>query len=128
MTPVSCSYSRAVDKDFIVDEELVKMQSLSGGTKGSDIYVALKSVVKENGGLQKCSCIVTDGARVKTGSNVRLLGLLKDKGADCITIHCIIQQEALCGKVLQMSDVMQRVVRMMNLTWRKISLYLFLKN
>ena len=50
-----------------------------------------------------------------TGSNVGLVGLLKENGVDCITLHCIIHQEALCGKVLQMSDVMQSVVRMVNL-------------
>lgn len=81
--------------------------SLSGGTRDSDIYAALDSVVNEYGGFEKCSCIVTNGARGMTGSNVRLVGLQKENGVDCITLHCIIHQEALCGKVLQMSDVMQ---------------------
>jgi hypothetical protein len=44
-------------------------------------------------------------------NKVGLVGLLKENDVDCITLHCIIHQEALCGKVLQMSDVMQRAVR-----------------
>ena len=108
-------FTRPVDEDFVEHEELVKMQSLSGETRGSDIYAALESVVNEYRGFEKCSCIVTDGARAMTGSNVGLVGLLKENGVDCITLHCIIHQEALCGKVLQMSDVMQSVVRMVNL-------------
>lgn len=108
-------FTRTVDKDFEVHEELVKMKSLSGGTRGADIYAALESVISEYGGFEKCSCIVTDGARAMTGSNVGLVGLLKENGVDCITLHCIIHQEALCGKVLHMSDVMQSVIRMVNL-------------
>lgn len=108
-------FTRTVDKDFEVHEELVKMKSLSGSTRGADIYAALESVISEYGGFEKCSCIVTDGARAMTGSNVGLVGLLKENGVDCITLHCIIHQEALCGKVLHMSDVMQSVIRMVNL-------------
>lgn len=108
-------FTRTVDKDFEVHEELVKMKSLSGGTRGADIYAALESVISEYGGFEKCSCIVTDGARAMTGSHVGLVGLLKENGVDCITLHCIIHQEALCGKVLHMSDVMQSVIRMVNL-------------
>jgi hypothetical protein len=42
-----------------------------------------------------------------TGNKVGLVGLLKENDADCITLHCIIHLAALCGKVLQMSGVMQ---------------------
>ena len=42
-----------VDEAFVVHEELVKMQPLSGGTRGSDIYAALESVVNEYGGFEK---------------------------------------------------------------------------
>jgi hypothetical protein len=81
------------------------MQPLSHRTRGSDIYAALELVVNEYGGCEKCSCIVTDGVKAMTGNKVGLVGLLKENDVDCITLHCIIHKEALCGKVLQMSGV-----------------------
>jgi len=108
-------FTSTVDEDFVVHEELVKMQPLSHRTRGSDIYAALELVVNEYGGCEKCSCIVTDGVTAMTGNKVGLFGLLKENDVDCITLHCIIHQEALCGKVLQMSDVMQSAFIIVNL-------------
>lgn len=98
-----------VDEDFIVFEQLVKMQSLIGGKRGSDSYATLESAVIAYAGLEKFSCIVTHYARVMTGSNVGLAGLLKEDGFGCITLHSIIQRGALCCKILQVSDVVQCV-------------------
>ena len=49
------------------------------------------------------------------GSKIGLVGLLRANGINCITLHCVIHQEALCGKVLKMMNVMQSVVKMVNL-------------
>jgi len=49
-----------LNENFTVKEELVKMCSLNGGTKFSDIYAALGSV-DDCGGFEKCSCIVHAG-------------------------------------------------------------------
>ena len=48
-------------------------------------------------------------------NNIELVGLLKKNGVNCITLHCIIHQQALCGKMLQTSDVMKTVVQIENL-------------
>ena len=108
-------FIRTVDVNFTVQEELVKVCSLNEGTKGSNIYAALESVIHDYGGYEKCSCIVTDGARAMTGNNTGLVGLPKKNGINCITLHCIIHQQALCGKMLQTSDVMKTVVQIVNL-------------
>ena len=108
-------FIRTVDVNFTVQEELVKVCSLNEGTKGSNIYAALESVIHDYGGYEKCSCIVTDGAKAMTGNNTGLVGLLKKNGINCITLHCIIHQQALCGKMLQTSDVMKTVVQIVNL-------------
>jgi hypothetical protein len=80
-------FTCTVGEDFVVHEELVKMQPLSGHTRGSDIHAVLESVVNEYGGFEKCSCIVTDGAKAMTGNKVGLVGLLKENHVDCITLH-----------------------------------------
>ena len=108
-------FIRTVDVNFTVQEKLVKVCSLNEGTKGSNIYAALKSVIHDYGGYEKCSCIVTDGIRAMSGDNIGLVGLLKKNGINCMTLHCIIHQQALCGKMLQTSDVMKTVVQIVNL-------------
>ena len=57
-------FIRTVDKNFTVQEELVKMCSLNEDTTGSNNYVALESVIHNYGGYKKRSCVVTDGAKL----------------------------------------------------------------
>ena len=108
-------FAQLVDKSFEVQEELLTLHLLTGGRKGFDIYEALNSVVSEFGGFKKCSCIVTDGAKAMVESKTGLLGLLRAIEINCITLLCVIHQEALCRKVLKMMNVMQSVVKMVNL-------------
>ena len=70
-------FARLVDESFEVQEELLTLHQLKGGTKGSDIYEAINTAVSEFGGFKKCSCIVTDGAKAMRGSKTGLVGLLK---------------------------------------------------
>ena len=106
---------RTVDKNFTVQEELVKVCSLNEDTTGSNNYAALETIIYDYGGYEKCSCIVNDGAKAMTGSKTGLVGLLKKNGVNCRTLHCIIHQQALCRKMLQTSDVMKTVVQIVNL-------------
>ena len=108
-------FDRLVDESFEVQEELLTLHTLTGGRKGSDIHKALNSVVSEFGDFKKCSCIIADGAKAMVGSKTGLVGLLRANGINCITLHCAIHPEALCGKVLKMMKVMQSVVKMVNL-------------
>ena len=43
-------FIRAVDENFTMQEELVKVCSLNEGTKGSNIYAAVESVIHDYGG------------------------------------------------------------------------------
>ena len=108
-------FIRPVDKIFTVQEELVKMCSLNEDTRGSNNYAALESVIDDYGGYKKCSCVVIDGTKAMTGNNTGLVGLLKKNCVNCTTLHCIIHQQALCRKMLQMSDVVKTVVLIVNL-------------
>ena len=93
--------ARIVQKDFSVREEVFDLCPLHGTTKGSDIYEALKTSVKKLGNWEKCSVIVTDRAPAMLGEKTGLVGLLKKDGITCPTLHCIIYQEALCGKEIK---------------------------
>ena len=67
----------------------------------------------------KCECVITDGARAMTGQGIGLAGILKNHGVNCIVncpmFHCIIHQEALCAKSLQMTNVMITVTNKGNI-------------
>ncbi|OWR42155.1 general transcription factor II-I repeat domain-containing protein 2 [Danaus plexippus plexippus] len=86
-----------------------------GTTKGSDIFEAVNKTVVKYGGLHKCSCIVTDGAKAMTGTVTGFAGLLIQNDIDCPLLHCITHQEALCGKSLRQINAMKVVIRITNL-------------
>jgi hypothetical protein len=77
---------------------LLNLVSLHGTTKGSDIFEVVHNCVDKYGGFNKCSSIVTDGAKGMVGEQKGFSGLLRKSGAKCPIFHCIIHQEALCGK------------------------------
>ena len=55
------------------------------------------------------------GAKAMVESQNGLVGLLTKNEINCVALHCIIHQEALCGKVLKIMNVMQSVIKMVNL-------------
>ena len=103
-----------INEEFTINEELLQTIPLHGTTKGSDIYNSLVSVVNGYGGFEKCSSVMTDGALVMVERKTGLVGLLKSNGVNCPTFHCIIHQEVLCTKTLQMSDIMSSIMGIVN--------------
>lgn len=108
-------FVRVTEEDFSTKEELLDLCSLHGTTKGCDIYDAVKKSVDKIGGFDKCSAIVTDGAPAMTGKRNGFVGLLRESGVNCPTFHCIIHQEALCGKSVKQNEVMKTVIKVINL-------------
>ncbi|KAK9890203.1 hypothetical protein WA026_010313 [Henosepilachna vigintioctopunctata] len=49
------------------------------------------------------------------GKKSGLVGLLRENGVTCPTIHCIIHQEALCGKSIKQDQVFKLVIKIINL-------------
>jgi hypothetical protein len=96
-------------------EELPNLVSLNGTTKGSDIFEAVCNCVYKYGGFDKCSTIVTDGAKALVREQKRFSGLVRKSGVKCPIFHCIIYQETLCGKSVQQSNCMKVVVKITNL-------------
>lgn len=110
-------FTRIVDDDFTVHEELLDLVPLLGTTKGSDIFAAFKSAVDSFGTalLDKCSCIVTDGAPAMMGNKNGFVGHLRQNDMNCPNLHCIIHQEALCSKSLKMMKSMKLVTKVTNM-------------
>lgn len=86
---VQTSETLAIDENFIIPEEIMKMQLLYCNTKSLDIYAPFDSAVSEYGLFHKCSCIinVNDNTRVMTGSKLGLVGLLTENGLYHTKLH-----------------------------------------
>jgi hypothetical protein len=97
-------FVRATQSDFSTHEELLHLVSLHGTTKGSDIFEAVRNCVDKYGGFDKSSSIATDGAKAMVGEQKEFSGLLRKSGVKSPIFHCIIHQEASCGKSVQQSN------------------------
>ncbi|KAG6922308.1 GTF2I repeat domain containing 2B [Chelydra serpentina] len=112
-------FIRGVDCNLNITEELLDLMPLKGTTTGRDIFQGLEECI-EKAALQwnKLVSLATDSAPSMCSENVGVVGLLKTKlnslnipGISFTSIHCILHQEALCSKSLQMKEVMDVVVK-----------------
>ncbi|XP_065658838.1 general transcription factor II-I repeat domain-containing protein 2B-like [Hydra vulgaris] len=64
---------------------------------------------------KKLCGVTTDGASAQTGKNIEFIALFKKSiNHEIISYHCIIHQEQLCAKVLEMKNVMELVIHTVN--------------
>ena len=110
-----------ISENFEITEELLSMESMKDTTTGEDIFECVKNTFRTMElPWQKMVSVTTDGCPSLTGKNVGLLKRLSDRVAevDCtrelIFLHCIIHQEVLCKKVLDMKRVVDPVVKIVN--------------
>lgn len=89
------------------------MMSLKGTTMGRDIFEAVSEAVEKMGlKWDKLCGVTTDGAPAITGEHKRTASLVcapiakvNESGGEAVRMHCIIHQEALCAKIVQLGDV-----------------------
>ncbi|XP_033222608.1 zinc finger BED domain-containing protein 5-like [Belonocnema kinseyi] len=100
-----------------VQEELLELIPLKGKTTGFDVYLSLKnSILAHEVPLKKLVAVRTDGAPSMTGKITGLSGqCLHDPDFPrFLFFHCIIHQEVLCGKTLNMKTVFEVVKKVIN--------------
>lgn len=108
-------FTRIVQNDFSCVEELLDLVALHGTTTGIDIFRAVENTLKKfNIDFTKCSAIVTDGAKAMTGSQNGFLGQIRQRDLKFPIFHCVIHQEALCGKAVKLCTAMQTVTKIVN--------------
>ena len=105
-----------VDQELNVKEELLGLVAIKGRTRGVHILNALKKCdEKMNFQWDKLTSVCSDRAPAMTRCNVGFCAQLEQfLGRTLLKYHCIIYQESLCGKSLQMKDVMSVVVKCVN--------------
>ena len=112
-------FIRGMDAKFKITEELCSLRSLKSTTAEnifSEVTTALSSLDLSWKNLKS---ITTDEARNMVGKKKGVAALMKEKvleanGAQPMQFHCIIHQQALCGKVLNWRHVMSVVVSNVN--------------
>lgn len=104
-----CIFIRMVFENMSTKEELLKIIPMKGKTRGEDVYRAFKDFIRDsNLPIFKLVSMTTDGAPSMTGRTNGFIALChQDKDfPDFLSYHCIIHQQALCGKILNMDQVM----------------------
>ena len=90
--------------------------SFTGTTTGNDIFKAPSDAIDAMAlGWDKLCGVATDGAPAMTGERKGMALMVFDKvresGGEAFKFHCIIHQEALCAKTIQLGHVMEVVVK-----------------
>ena len=102
-------FIRMVFENMTAKEELHCMLALKGHTRDEDTFQAFMNFAnKTNLPFVKLIFITTDGAPAMVGSSNGFITLCKRNNSfsNFIHYHCIIHQEVLCGKVLNMKEIM----------------------
>ncbi|XP_014678067.1 PREDICTED: general transcription factor II-I repeat domain-containing protein 2A-like [Priapulus caudatus] len=94
--------------------------SLKGTTTGKDIFEAVSDAVdKMKLKWDKLCGVTTGGAPAMTGERKGIASMvcakMRESGGEAVKMHCIIHQEALCAKTVQLEDVMNTVVKTVNI-------------
>ena len=110
-------YIRGVDKDLNISEELAAMQSMKGRATGKDICTELINCVNKKlaYSFTNLVAICIDGAPATCGKHTEEVSVIQEViEIRIISHHCIIHQQALCGKILKFDHVMSVVVSVVN--------------
>uniref|UniRef100_A0A669C9P0 HAT C-terminal dimerisation domain-containing protein n=1 Tax=Oreochromis niloticus TaxID=8128 RepID=A0A669C9P0_ORENI len=104
-----CIFIRMVFTDITAKEELLTVLPMKEQTRGEDIFQSFKNFIEKTQlPVYKLVSITTDGAPAMVG---RLNGVIAkcrqdDAFPDFLNYHCIIHQQALCAKMLNMKEIM----------------------
>ena len=115
-------FIRGVDCSLNVTEKYLELIPLKGTITGRDIFQALEKCINKYGlPWDRLVCLATDGAPAMRSSRIGVAGYVENKlnslgteKVNFVSVHCILHQEALCSKSLQMREVMDVVVKTAN--------------
>ena len=113
-------FIRGIDAKFRIVEELCSLRSLKSTTTAENIFPEVTTALSSlDLSWKNLKSITIDGARNMVGKKKGVAALMKEKvleanGGQPMQFHCIIHQQALCGKVLNRRHVMSVVASNVN--------------
>lgn len=108
-TSQMCIFIRMVFSDITAKEELLTVLPMKEHTRGEDIFQSFKNFIEKiQLPVYKLVSITTDGAPAMVGRVNGFIAKCKQDDAfpDFLNYHCIIHQQALCAKMLNMKEIM----------------------
>ncbi|XP_065675686.1 general transcription factor II-I repeat domain-containing protein 2B-like [Hydra vulgaris] len=108
-----------IDNGFLVTEELLDIHLMQGRTTGENIFLAMKKVFKKfNLTYNRLISITSDGGSSMIGKKMGVVSRLENEMAEnnlsLIKLHCIIHQQNLTAKTMDVEKVMSVVVKAIN--------------
>ncbi|XP_065580186.1 general transcription factor II-I repeat domain-containing protein 2-like [Artemia franciscana] len=113
-------FIRGVDSEFNVTQESASVHSMHSTTTGKDIFNEVSKIITEyNLEWKRVQCMTIDGGKNMSGTKRGLVGQITTarevRGfSKPIFLHCLIHQQALCLKYVDMSCVMKPVASVVN--------------
>ncbi|KAM4555068.1 general transcription factor II-I repeat domain-containing protein 2-like [Odontesthes bonariensis] len=104
-----CIYIRLVLSDMSAKEELLTVLPMKEHARGQDIFQAFKNFIEKTQlPVYKLVSITTDGAPAMVGRVNGFIAKCRQDDAfpDFLNYHCLIHQQALCAKMLNMKEIM----------------------
>ena len=104
-----CIFIRMVFTNMTAKEELLTILPLKEHTRGEDIFKSFKNFIeKTQFPVCKLMSITMDGAPAMVGHSNGFIAKCRedDDFPDFLNYHCIIHQQALCAKMLNMKEIM----------------------
>ena len=103
-----------------VTEELLDLKSLKGTTTGMDTFEAVSDSIDKMGLKWDKLCEdTTDGAPAMAGAHKGMASTMcaevKEAGGEAVEMHRTVHQEALCAKTVNLGDVMNTIVKTVNI-------------
>lgn len=112
-----CVFIRMVFSDMTSKEEFLTMILLQRTTRGKDIYDSFINFLKNYElPLYKLASITTDGAPCMTGKTNGFVAFCRANNdfPSFFSVHCIIHQQVLCSKTLNMKEVIDTAFKIAN--------------
>lgn len=117
-TPQILYFIRAVTKDFQCYEELLALGTLTGRTRGVDIFENFREVCHRlQLNVSNLVSVCTDGAPSMKGKKEGFIAFLKKENLNLkklISFHCILHQQNLCAKSTILQDTLDRAIAIVN--------------
>ena len=108
-TAQMCVFIRMVFSDMTAREELLTLLPMKEKTRGEDIFLSFENFIEKTQlPVYKLVSITTDDAPAMIGHLNGFIAKCRQDDAfpDFLNYHCIIHQQALCAKMLNMKEIM----------------------
>ena len=105
---------RTVHGNLEIHEEMLSLVAIHGNIKGKTSFDIILETIFSFADREKFSTVCTDFAKVITGKNDDIIGHLMRHNFNIYVFYCIIHQQALLAKNLNLMNTMKMATKIVN--------------